>query len=191
MKLVLIFKLLLLLVLAGCGSVPPAPVDHFYRLQPVALVAPPVPVITGRVLVRPFRAESLYAERPVVYADSATIHQLHQYHYHLWLYPPAQLIQDHFVSSLDGVLDLHGDLATPNVLEARLVAFERINEGAAGRASVVIEFRLSAAGTLRLKKVYRAEQAFPGTSMEGFVRAMEGALGRVYRELVEDLARRP
>ena len=78
----------LLLLLAACGSVPPAPTDRFYRLQP-AHVAPAATSLPGAVAVNAFRADSLYAERPIVYSDEASLRQLRQYHYHLWLYPPA------------------------------------------------------------------------------------------------------
>ena len=89
----------LLLLLAACGSVPPAPTDRFYRLQP-AHVAPAATSLPGAVAVNAFRADSLYAERPIVYSDEASLRQLRQYHYHLWLYPPAQIVQEHFKASL-------------------------------------------------------------------------------------------
>ena len=60
--------LALSLWLSACGSVPPAPVDRFYRLLPVMVPA------SGKALpvtLQPFRGESLYAERPVVYAQTA------------------------------------------------------------------------------------------------------------------------
>ncbi len=92
------------LLLAACGSVPPAPVDRFYRLQPVS-VSSASKVLPGAVAVQTFRADSLYAERPIIHAEETSLRQLRQYHYHLWLYPPAQMVQGHFVSSLGGTLD--------------------------------------------------------------------------------------
>lgn len=71
------------LMLAACGSVPPTPTDR--RLQATSVPAP-IKAVHGPVSVH-FQADSLYAERPIVYTEDAAQRQLRQYHYHLWLYP--------------------------------------------------------------------------------------------------------
>ena len=74
----------MLVLMTACGSVPPAPTDRFYRLQPVQVPSAPV-ALSGAVAVHAFSADSLYAERPIIYSEEASQRQLRQYHYHLWL----------------------------------------------------------------------------------------------------------
>ncbi|WP_298311252.1 ABC-type transport auxiliary lipoprotein family protein [Propionivibrio sp.] len=177
----------LLLLLAACGSVPPAPTDRFYRLQP-AHVAPAATSLPGAVAVNAFRADSLYAERPIVYSDEASLRQLRQYHYHLWLYPPAQIVQEHFKASLGSALDLKGDSNAPYALDGRIVKFERVLSGQHSKAVVALELQLLAGGKTRLNKTYQAEQPASDDSLGAFAVAMEQALGKIYTEFLADVA---
>ena len=181
--------LTLCLLLSACGSVPPAPIDHFYRLQatPVSATTKALP---GAIAVLPFRADSLYAERPIIYAEEANLRQLRQYHYHLWLYPPAQMVQRHLVASLGTALDLNGDTAAANVLEGRVVGFERVLAGKNSKAVVALELTLTSSGKTRLSKTYQAEQLATDDSLGAFAVAMEQALAKIYAEFLVDLTSR-
>jgi ABC-type uncharacterized transport system auxiliary subunit len=176
------------LLLSACGSVPPAPIDRFYRLQPVSVssVAKSLP---GAIVVQPFRADSLYAERPIIYSEEASARQLRQYHYHLWLYPPAQLVREHFTSSLGRTLDLTGGDSAPNVLDGRVTGFERVLSGKSSKAVVALELRLQAGGKTLLSKTYQAEQPAADESLGAFAVAIEQALGKIYAEFLADVAR--
>jgi ABC-type uncharacterized transport system auxiliary subunit len=182
------FLLAIGLLLAGCGSVPPAPIDRFYRLQPVSVSAASR-LLPGAVVVQPFRADSLFAERPIIYSEESSQRQLRQYHYHLWLYPPAQLVREHFTSSLGGALDLTGGDSAPNALDGRVASFERVVSGKNSKAVVALELRLQAGGKIMLSKTYQAEQSAGDESLGAFVVAMEQALGKIYAEFLADLAR--
>lgn len=175
------------LLLAACGSVPPAPTDRFYRLQPVS-VSSASKALPGAVAVQTFRADSLYAERPIVHAEESSLRQLRQYHYHLWLYPPAQMVQGHFVSSLGGALDLSGSNAH-FVLDGRILGFERVLSGKNSKAVVALELRLLAGGKPLLNRTYQAEQVATDDSLDAFAVAMEQALAKIYAEFLADLAR--
>jgi len=185
--------LMLCLLLTACGSVPPAPIDHFYRLQ-----ATPVSATTkaslGAITVSPFRADSLYAERPMIYTEEASLRQLRQYHYHLWLYPPAQMVQRHLVASLGNALDLSGDSTAVNVLEGRIVGFERVLSGSASKpaskAVVALELTLTSSGKTHLSKTYQAELLASDDSLGAFAVATEQALAKIYAEFLADLASR-
>ena len=179
--------LALCLLLAACASVPPTPIDHFYRLQP-SVVSALDKALPGAIAVSPFRADSLYAERPIVYAEEASLRQLRQYHYHLWLYPPAQMVQRHLVASLGNALDLTGDSAATNALEGRVVGFERVVSGKNSRAVVALELTLTSAGKTRLSKTYHAEQPAADDSLGAFAVAMEQALAKIYAEFLSDMA---
>lgn len=178
----------LLLLLAACGSVPPAPTDRFYRLQPAHVASATTP-LPGAIAVNAFRADSLYAERPIIYSDEASLRQLRQYHYHLWLYPPAQIVQEHFKASLGSALDLKGDSNAPYALDGRIVKFERVLSGQHSRAVVALELHLLAGGKTRLNNTYQVEQPASDDSLGAFAVAMEQALGKIYTEFLADVAR--
>jgi ABC-type uncharacterized transport system auxiliary subunit len=139
--------------------------------------------------VQPFRADSLYAERPIIYAEEASLRQLRQYHYHLWLYPPEQMVQGHFVSSLGGALDLSGGSNAPYVVDGRILSFERVMSGKNSKAVVALELRLLTGGKTLLNRTYQAEQAAADDSLDAFAMAMEQALAKIYAEFLADLAR--
>ncbi|MBK7565144.1 MAG: membrane integrity-associated transporter subunit PqiC [Propionivibrio sp.] len=178
----------LLVLITACGSVPPAPTDRFYRLQPVQVPSAPV-ALSGAVAVHAFSADSLYAERPIIYSDEASQRQLRQYHYHLWLYPPAQLVRENFLASLGGALNLAGDGQAPNVIDGRIVNFERVLSGRNSAAVVALELSLKTDGKTRLQKTYRAEQRASDDTLGAFAVAMEQALGKIYTEFLADMAR--
>lgn len=180
----LVPSLLLSLALAGCGSVPPAPVDHFYRLQ---APTPSTTTAVANIEVRRVQADSLYAERPIVYSEVGNQRQLKQYHYHLWLYPPAQMVRD----------DLRAQLPKANignktalVVDARIVAFDRIVSGTGSTAQAALEVSISSSAEgkpVLIEKRYQAEQASSDNSITAFVVAMEGALSKIYAELQRDI----
>lgn len=176
------------LLLSACGSVPPAPTDRFYRLQPVS-VAPAGKALAGAIVVQPFRADSLYAERPIIYSEEASLRQLRQYHYHLWLYPPAQLVQSHMAASLGKTLDLSGNSTAGNVLQGRLVDFERVLSGKSSKAVVTLELRLFSNGQQRIGKTYHAERPAADETLAAYVVATEAALSGIYADFLADLER--
>ena len=182
----LLLALVASLWLSACGSVPPAPVDRFYRLQPVTVSSP------GKALpmtVQPFHGESLYAERPVVYAQASSPRQLRQYHYHLWLYPPARIVQEHLTASLGQALDLSGRDPSAPALEGRVLGFERVVDGGASKAVVALELRLVSGGRVIVSRRYQAEQRASDDSLDSFVAAMEQALGEIYAAFLDDVRR--
>lgn len=177
----------MLVLITACGSVPPAPTDRFYRLQPVQISSAPA-AASGAIAVNTFSADSLYAERPIIYSDEASLRQLRQYHYHLWLYPPAQLVRENFLASLGGALNLAGDGQAPNVIDGRIVKFERMLSGQNSAAVVALELSLKTDGKTRLQKTYRAEQRASDDTLGAFAVAMEQALGKIYSEFLADVA---
>ena len=175
------------LLLGACGNLPPAPTDHFYRLQPVNL--PPVAhKLPAAFAVQTFRADSLYAERPIIFTEQASLRQLRQYHYHLWLYPPAQMVQEHLVASLGNTIAWRGGSQVPDVLQGRILKFERVLSGSSSKAVVAIELRLERAADNLLTRTYEAEQPASDESIGTFVVAMEQALGKIYAQFQADIA---
>lgn len=178
--------LVLCLGLAACGSAPPTPTDRFYRLQAATIGAAAKP-LPGPLAVQPLRAESLYAERPIVFSEESDPRQLRQYHYHLWVYAPPQLLHEHMRASLGKALAVTADDTAPYTLDGRIVRLERVTSDKNGKAVAMLELRLSSAGKTLLAKTYQAEQIAADGSMTVFVAALEQALGRIYVEFIRDV----
>jgi ABC-type uncharacterized transport system auxiliary subunit len=177
----------IILFVSACSSIPPAPVDSFYRLQPVN--GSQTKALPGAVAVRTFRADSLYAERPIIYVDEARPRELRQYHYHLWLYPPAQTVQEHLTASLGSALDFTSSGEASYTLAGRVLGFERVISRGSSKAVVALGLRLTSGEKVLLDKTCRAEQVAADDSLGAFVVAMEQALGRVYAEFLADSAK--
>lgn len=171
--------------LSACGSNPPAPVDRFYRLHPVA-VSGQLPA--GGVYVAPFRADSLYAERPLVYSDAANPRQLRQYHYHLWLYAPAQTVHDHLTASFGKMLS-QSEADAGMRLEGRVLRLDRVRAGKVGTAAVALELRLMKGERVVHAGVYTAEQAAADDSVSAHVVAVEQALASIYADFLREAGR--
>ncbi|HEX9179176.1 MAG TPA: ABC-type transport auxiliary lipoprotein family protein [Burkholderiales bacterium] len=192
----LLFCLGFALLLAGCQT-PPAPEDNFYRLLPVE-VAPRLPaaIREAGLTVKPLRADSLYGERAVLYTEADQPRRLRQYHYHLWLYPPGQLIQEQLAASLrrsnpDSPIRW-GERAEGSgyAVSGRVLRFERVVSRDGSQAVAELELTLETAGhDVLLRKTYGAEVAAPQGGMNGFGQAMEQALARIYGEFAGDLQR--
>ena len=178
----LIYGLPLALTLAACGSVPPAPGDTFYRLQAVSTLSPPA----GSLSVRSLRADSLYAERPIIYSEESNPRQLRQYHYHLWLYPPAQLVQEHLAGSLGQSSALNTGSSATYEIDGRIVRFERRMSGKQSTAVVALELQLTTRGKAGPNKSYQAEQTASDDTLPAFAAAMEQALGKIYAQFLTD-----
>lgn len=164
-------------LLAACGSAPPAPSDRFYRLQ---VSAPPLAKTVG---VRSVRADSLYAERPIVFTHADDSRQLRQYHYHLWLYPPARMVQDHLQAALGGTAVRDA----VRFIDVRITHFERVLDDRHGRALAGLEVAFSDARGMQDVRHYRAEVAAADGSWPAFAAAMETALGEIYRQLAHTI----
>ncbi len=173
-------------VLAGCGSVPPVPTDRYYRLQP-ASAALRAKALAGTIAVEPLRADSLYAERAIVFSEEANPRQLRQYHYHLWFYVPAQMVQDHMIASLGSAFVPADGSTGPWRLEGRVVRFDRVLEGTNGKAAAALELVVSSQGRTLMAKTYSAEQPATDPSFSAFAAAMERALAKIYTDFLRDL----
>ncbi len=170
----------LAIALTGCGSSPPAPTDRFYRLQ-----AAPVGGNTSipKHTLRSVRADSLYAERPIVHVRKDDPRQLRQYHYHLWLYPPADTVRDFLTTSLGSGRE--GDLH----LDVRVTGFERVIDGTASFAQTELQVVASGPGGIVFERRYAAKEAARDDSFSAFAAAMESALGTISNQLAGDLQR--
>ncbi len=89
-------------LLVGClGSVPPVPRDHYYRL----LVPGPAKsstkiVFPGVIAVDILQADGLLRERPLLFSESGSSHEVQQHNYHYWTDTPPRMLQDQIIGYL-------------------------------------------------------------------------------------------
>jgi ABC-type uncharacterized transport system auxiliary subunit len=180
------------LVLAGC-STPAVPEHRFYRLLGSTAAPAQALRVPGELAVRPLRAEALYSERAIIFTDDQQ-RQLQQYHYHHWIYPPGQLIQEHLADYLRRAavspqvrLQDHGEAAF--AVSGRVARFDRVTQNGQPHAMVVLELRLEKKNKLLWQQTYSASTAQADGSMNGFAAATEASLNRIYAEFLSDLAK--
>ncbi len=177
-----------LAALLGCAA-GTAPRLHFYRLDPAAqreASAGPV-TLDGVLVVERLTADSLLAERPIVYGDGTSL-ELRQHSYHYWVEPPADMLQDRLTAHLR---ERHAAtvVARPEmrlqadwIVRGRLRRFERVVGGRGNRAVVEAELTVTdASDGLVWAGVYRADVP---ADRDG-VGAAVGAFNRGVADIVE------
>jgi ABC-type uncharacterized transport system auxiliary subunit len=184
-------------VTAACGSAPPVPEDHFYRLQAVYASEPiPKTIFSGTIEVDRFIADGLTSERSIVYSQSGKPNQVKAYHYHFWIKPPAVMLRDEIVSFLRAA-KIAKAIVTPElrvpaeyVLSGKINHFEQIT-GERNRVLLEVELSLrsSADGKLLILRSYRIDNESGGPSVAAAVDALNTALSIIYSDFVADLGK--
>ena len=183
--------------LAACGSAPPAPEDHYYRLQATyAGTQPMTNPLPGTLEVERFVADGLTSERGLVYSDPATPNQVKAYHYHFWIKPPTVMLRDQLVAFLREAKAAKA-VVTPEVrahadyvLTGKIQHLEQIT-GQRERTVLEIELAVRGAGDGKLLflKTFRQENASAG-GVGAAVDSLNTALSIAYADFVADLAKR-
>jgi ABC-type uncharacterized transport system auxiliary subunit len=181
-------------VLSACQTAPSAPEYKYYRLLPSAISPAPSLQSMGDLGVRPLRADGLYTERAIIFSDEQQ-RRLQQYHYHYWMYPPGQLIQENLAELLSQgrprpvvkLAEFGGEALY--AISGRIVRFEKITVAGQAKASVVLELGLEKKNKILWQQTYAADEVVAGTAMTGFSAAVEVALDRIYTQFLGDLGR--
>lgn len=190
--------LLLAAALAGCGSAPPLPDDVYYRLQ---LAAPArrldAPRVDGPVRVARFDGASVYTSRDLAYSSEAPYLHLSHYHYHHWVDPPPQLLQQELVDYLRAA-----NLASRVETEAgrrppawriggTIRRFERQKTASGWQVAVALELRAAPADRRAepLLKTYDVVLAAEGDGIEATVQAFSAATATVFDRFLADFGK--
>ncbi len=187
----------LVLLLGACfGGA--APSDSFYRLEVPAPAALPAPPLQGVVEVGRFAAEGLTAERALLYSYRDKPDQLSRYGYHLWVEPPAVLLQGQMVRLLRQAQAapavVTADLRVPSDfrIEGRLHRFEQVVGPPSG---VVVDLDVSLirprTGELLLQRGYHVEKPTSGDQPAEAVQAYQAAVSEIFGRFLADLAAKP
>jgi ABC-type uncharacterized transport system auxiliary subunit len=178
------------LLLAACAQ-PELPQDHYYRLE-VPTPQQGLQTLDGVLEVERFRADGLLSGRPIAYSEGKG--HLSEYHYHFWVEPPVDLLQEIMVDFLRAS-NIARHVVTPELrmeedylLTGKIKRLERILSNG-NKIAVELELglkRTSDDHLLVLKTYYRElEQDTQGVG--GAVRAMNAALNEIYQTFLNDV----
>jgi ABC-type uncharacterized transport system auxiliary subunit len=175
-------------LLAGCLSVPAPPPEVYYRLEP-----PPATVLGTfgpRVVVMPFSAPGVYAERPLLWARGPA---LRQYHRHFWAESPGLELHGALVDSLRaaGAAEVYtaGNRVRGDVsVQPAIRQLELQTEG--GRRAVLsLEFLINDRDGKPLRNlVLEGERPLPeDATPEVYVAAVSQLAGEAFARLAREL----
>ena len=180
---------LLLLSLAGCGSAPPVPEDHYYRLAAAG------PVVTEWRFDRPVRvlmpeADSLYHGRAMLYARTESPLEVHRYRYRFWTAPAPRMLARLTKERLGRYAAEGGEPALELALRIRHFEVEQGTPSAA-RLGVTAVLRDPGAGCVLFARRYDYRQPARGQTHYALVQAFQTVVDRYLSDLAGDLARAP
>ncbi|WP_135075660.1 ABC-type transport auxiliary lipoprotein family protein [Terasakiella sp. SH-1] len=178
------------LLLAACAQ-PELPQDHYYRLS--VKTPPKMPMsLDGVVEVERFRADGLISGRPIAYSEGNG--HLSEYHYHFWVEPPVDLLQDAMVNFLRAA-NIAKHVVTPDLrmdedylLTGKIKRLER-DLSRQDKVAVEIEIGLKRTGDdkILVLKTYKRELVQSSSGVNGAVAAMNAALSDIYAEFLLDV----
>jgi len=181
-------------VLAACSQ-PPIPEDHFYRLQVATPQARPKP-LQGTIEVERFIADGVVADRPIVYSDRGSAHEVQAYHYHFWVEPPTVMLQNQMVAFLRSgrvatrVVTPELRIEPDYVVTGKIIRFEQVRGNPPGIA-VELELALKRSGDDRVLvlETRRVEARAANDSVPAAVAAMSQAVTQLFQNFVARVPR--
>lgn len=185
--------ILLMVVMAGCATPPPAPKDHFYRLPAVESNDCGDPLSAGVLRFEPFRSAGLLRDRNIVYIDSPGSIEFKSYYYHLWHESPGYLIRNHLLDYLRHC-DAAAKVTAAADVPARLIVQGEVNElmqvrdDGPGYVSITMELQLRRDGVQKplLLNDYREQEPIAADNMQAVVAAFSRGLTRIYQRFLSE-----
>jgi ABC-type uncharacterized transport system auxiliary subunit len=176
--------------LAACAQ-PELPDDNYYRLS----VTPPATgsvLLNGVVEVERFRADGLISGRPIAYTEGKG--HLSEYHYHFWVEPPVDLLQDAMVKYLRGA-NIANHVVTPELrmdehylLTGKIKRLERdLSNGHMVAVELEIGLKRVVDDKILVLKTYTRSIKQNGETVHGAVQAINTALTDIYAEFLNDV----
>lgn len=175
--------LVLVPVLAACGSAPPA--TRYYHLA-----APQQHKPSGKLVLvlEPLTTDAAYDDERIVYRTSP--YRLDYYDYHRWSAAPGVLVGNFLEEALERgghVRAVRRELTTDAdaILSGRIAAIEEVDVSKQQwEARIVIELNLSdvASGETLWSEQYEEREPLRDQSPEGLARALSSALSRIVAE---------
>jgi len=184
--------ILLSLLLSACfGSPSSVPEDRFYtlRVNPAEIVKTKYKLIT----IQKVHAYGLYNERAMLYAKSDLPLQIKRYHYHHWVMPPTQLIQQNLKDylSISHIAENVAIRAISGVntlrISAELLAFERVVSVDKQFVHVELVFEVQQSNGHYNSYKYTENVKTSSNTLHAAADAYGLALGRIFKKLLNEL----
>jgi uncharacterized lipoprotein YmbA len=187
---------LAVLVVAGCAS-SPLPVDRYYRIDA------PVPAAasassTAAILLEPFEARGVYAERALLFRDAGEGVALRQYGHQFWTEPPSLMLDDALTASLraafgESRVHARASRERPDLqVRPRLRKLEQVIDGGHGAAAYAVEFTVTDQdGRPRFVVSFDETEAAQTAGPDAYVKALDALVARANAKLVERLSAEP
>ena len=181
---------ILALGLVACAQ-PELPQDDYYRLN-VNNAVRAVVKLDGVLEVERFRADGLTSGRPIVYSEKKG--HLSEYHYHFWVEPPVDLLQNAMVTFLR-TANLADHIVTPNLrikedylLTGKIIQLERnLFNGNKVIVKIEIGLKRSLDDKILVLKTYVRQIKQSGNSVNGAVEAINVAVSEIFTEFLTDV----
>ena len=180
-----------LLLVAGCGKIPPT---HYYALDAGLPAAPASTSLPFDVAVARFHTPQLLAQDRVVYRTSPQ--RVDYYNYHRWSGAPADLVTDLFLTRLRraglfrSVSSLQGGPKADYLLRGTIEYLEEANsaEGVSARVALTME-----AQDMKTREVVWSgkgsyEKPVSDRTVEGVVRELNEGVHQSLEQITRGLA---
>jgi ABC-type uncharacterized transport system auxiliary subunit len=183
-------------LLGACfGGGAPTPEDHFYRLPEPVATAPAANPVVKTLAVAQLQTDSVHLDRAMLYVESTQALELRRYHYHLWVQPPTQLVQEQLMSYARAhklahtVVRERPGIAADAVIGGYLKRFERVIDSGAIQVDVELELRYQTADASKpaLVGTYRRTVKAKDSSMYATVEAFGQALDDIFAAFFQQL----
>ena len=184
-------------LLSACGSAPPVPEDHYYRMQAVYASDPLAKrALPGIIEVDRFVADGLISERAIVYSEITKPSQVMAYHYEFWIKPPTVMLRDELVSFLraskisDSVVSPEMRVKADYVLTGKIKHLEQVRMKSGYRSVLEIELGLRNpnTGKLMFLDTYRVENDASDAGVAAAVESLNTALSIVYTDFLTSIS---
>lgn len=183
-----LLPILLAALLAGCLSVPTPPQEVYYRIEPPPATA--LGAFTPRVVVMPFSAPGVYAERPLLWARGPA---LRQYYRHFWAESPGLELHGALVDSLraSGATEVYtaGNRVRGDVSVQPAIRQMELQTEGGRRAVLSLEFLVNDRDGRPLRNlVVNGQRPLPADSApEAYVAAVSQLAGEAFAKLAGEL----
>lgn len=192
MRSLVLATLIASLSITAC-SAPPAPKEQYFRLIAAPAEAAATQSLDGVVVVAPFSAEGVMAERPLLFTANDG-RKLEQRNYAYWTDAPPEMLRDQLIAYLRSA-----NIA-PNVVpsELRIAAkyevksvIHRLEQvgGDSPAGAITIEFSLIERETdsLIVNRTYAVAKPAADNSIDSAVAALNEGLDEIFGSFVTDL----
>lgn len=180
-------------IISGCfGNPAPVPQDYFYTLPDNAEATNKHKPIYNTISVDKIRATGIYNERDILYLHKDKPLSIQRYHYHHWVMPPAQLVQQQIKRYLNThnfaaqVMDFHPATKTDGIIKGTLLQFEQIIDGKniSVRVSIELDFKSK---NKHIVKRYAVQSQAKNDSIHASATAFGEAVEKILQQFVSDI----